>query len=236
MTIPTAAIVLAGGRGSRLGGTDKAAIDIDGQMLIDHVLAAVAECVPIVAVGPPNLARSGVTVVREDPPFSGPVAGIAAALDALIAAGVPRSGGESPFEQSCFDDTRRNRTRVTAAAATTEDDNRPGPVPAQTWLLACDLPRAGAIIDLLTGRPIPRGDDGIILADSHGHPQWLAGRYRIAALQRAAAALPEVTGVSMKRLLANTRLHTVTDDAGTAIDLDTWADVDHYRNTREDGR
>lgn len=82
MTVP-AAIILAGGRASRLGGADKASVEVAGRRLVDHVYAAVAGCAPVVAVGPESLARPGVTVVREDPPFGGPVAALAAALTAM---------------------------------------------------------------------------------------------------------------------------------------------------------
>lgn len=81
--IPTAAIVLTGGRASRLGGVVKAAVEIDGIPLVDHVYAAVRDCAPIIAVGPAETGRPHVRVVREEPPFGGPVAAIAAGLTAL---------------------------------------------------------------------------------------------------------------------------------------------------------
>lgn len=81
--IPAAAIVLTGGRASRLGGVDKPSIEIDGIPLVDHVYAAVRDCAPIIAVGPASCGRACVRVVREDPPFGGPVAAIAAGLAAL---------------------------------------------------------------------------------------------------------------------------------------------------------
>lgn len=77
-----AAIILAGGRASRLGGADKASVEVAGRRLVDHVYAAVADCAPVIAVGPESLVRPGVTVVREEPPFGGPVAALAAALKA----------------------------------------------------------------------------------------------------------------------------------------------------------
>lgn len=76
------AVVLAGGRGSRLGGADKAALLLDGVPLVDRAVAAVRGVGSCVVVGPPGV-TAGVTVVREDPPFAGPVAGIAAGLTAL---------------------------------------------------------------------------------------------------------------------------------------------------------
>ncbi|GGD62798.1 molybdenum cofactor guanylyltransferase [Microbacterium murale] len=84
MNVPaTAALVLAGGRSSRLDGVAKATVEVDGIPLIDHVYAAVRACTPIIAVGPDDIGRSGIRVVREDPPFSGPAAAVAAGVVAL---------------------------------------------------------------------------------------------------------------------------------------------------------
>ncbi|WP_370526108.1 molybdenum cofactor guanylyltransferase [Cellulomonas sp. JH27-2] len=77
------AVVLAGGAASRLGGADKAEVVVGGRALLDHALAAVAGAARVVVVGPPALARPGVTTVLEDPPGGGPVAGLAAGLAAL---------------------------------------------------------------------------------------------------------------------------------------------------------
>ncbi|MEU4449111.1 molybdenum cofactor guanylyltransferase [Actinosynnema sp. NPDC050801] len=75
-----AAVVLAGGRGSRLGGVDKASVVVHGRTLLDHVLDAVAPARRTVVVGPPKDDVHGVTWAREDPPGGGPVAGLAAGL------------------------------------------------------------------------------------------------------------------------------------------------------------
>lgn len=73
------AIVLAGGRGSRLGGVDKAGLTLDGVPLLDRSLAAL-DGIPTVVVGPE---RPGVRTVREDPPLSGPAAAVVTGLAAL---------------------------------------------------------------------------------------------------------------------------------------------------------
>ncbi|WP_449282092.1 NTP transferase domain-containing protein [Leucobacter sp.] len=88
MTAPEIdAVVLAGGRGSRLGGRDKAVIALGGERLVDRAVvsarAAGAGCV--VVVGPAHTGSEGVLVVREDPPFAGPLAALAAALPHLRA-------------------------------------------------------------------------------------------------------------------------------------------------------
>ncbi|MFI5539480.1 NTP transferase domain-containing protein [Nocardia sp. NPDC051900] len=78
------AIVLAGGRASRMGGVDKPAIVIGGRSMLEVALAAVASCARTVVVGPhrPELAPE-ITQVREVPPGSGPVAAIDTGLRAL---------------------------------------------------------------------------------------------------------------------------------------------------------
>ena len=86
------AVVLAGGAASRLGGADKALVEIAGRPLLSHVLAALATAGvdrPIV-VGPRRElagleppAGLDARWCREDPPGGGPVAGLAAALPLL---------------------------------------------------------------------------------------------------------------------------------------------------------
>lgn len=103
------AMVLTGGRSSRMGGRHKPGILVGGRSVIDRTLSALWSAVPsaeVVIAGSdaglsPNL-RQQVTVVREDPPFSGPLAGVAAAME-----GIPHSdgvvlllGGDLPFLSS----------------------------------------------------------------------------------------------------------------------------------------
>lgn len=76
------ALVLAGGRGSRLGGVDKAGLVVAGRSLLDRVLDATAGAETTVVVGPVSV-PAGVLATTEDPPGGGPVAGIAAGLAAL---------------------------------------------------------------------------------------------------------------------------------------------------------
>lgn len=81
--LPYAAVVLAGGRGSRLGGVDKGGVEVDGVPLLERVLAALAPEAPVVVVGPARPTSRPVVFTREDPPLGGPVAGLYAGLDAL---------------------------------------------------------------------------------------------------------------------------------------------------------
>jgi molybdopterin-guanine dinucleotide biosynthesis protein A len=83
------AILLAGGRASRMGGIDKPGLMVDGVSMRDRAIAAVGSmgADPVIVVGPESasapLAGPGVRWVREDPPFSGPAAAVVTALAAL---------------------------------------------------------------------------------------------------------------------------------------------------------
>lgn len=83
------AIVLAGGRSSRLGGVDKASLRAGGKTLLDLTLDAVSGAERIVLVGERSQVRAGArtVVVREDPAGGGPAAAIGAGLEE-VAAGV----------------------------------------------------------------------------------------------------------------------------------------------------
>ena len=78
-----AAVVLSGGTGRRLGGTDKALLELDGSTLLGRALAAVAGADEVVVVGPSAATAYPVGFVQEDPPGGGPAAGLLAGLRAL---------------------------------------------------------------------------------------------------------------------------------------------------------
>jgi molybdenum cofactor guanylyltransferase len=85
-TPPTLGLVLAGGLARRMGGGDKALIDIGGITILDRVLAGLGpQCTGIVlnANGDPKrFSRFGMPVVADDiPNFAGPLAGLLAGLD-----------------------------------------------------------------------------------------------------------------------------------------------------------
>jgi molybdopterin-guanine dinucleotide biosynthesis protein A len=96
------AVVLAGGAARRLGGTDKAALEIHGVRLLDRVLAACADASSIVVVGPPRTTKRPVLWTREQPPGSGPVAAVAAAMPLLSAPIVVLLAADLPFvDRAC---------------------------------------------------------------------------------------------------------------------------------------
>lgn len=76
------AIVLVGGAGSRLGGVDKAAVELAGRSLVSRPLEAVADARTLVVVGDTAAAEVPARAVRvvEDPRGSGPAAATVAGL------------------------------------------------------------------------------------------------------------------------------------------------------------
>lgn len=92
-------MVLAGGRGSRLGGVEKGEIRVGGERLIDIVVRGAREagCDEVVIAG--DIEAEGARSVRERPPYGGPAAGLGAALAGvrsdwvmLLACDLPHAG------------------------------------------------------------------------------------------------------------------------------------------------
>ena len=81
---PWAAIILAGGRGSRLDGVDKAGIEVGGRTLLEWALDGVIDAREVVVVGDPVPTERPVTFVRESPRYGGPVAGLLTGVDSLL--------------------------------------------------------------------------------------------------------------------------------------------------------
>ena len=199
------ALVLAGGRSSRLGGTDKAGVVVGGGTLLDHALAAAARigAQRTVVVGPPGLVAAPMLSVQETPAFAGPAAGVAAGLAVLSADWVLVLACDLP---------RAPDVAVTLRAAL--DDLLDG-------------------ADGAAGTDAA-GVDGLCLQDAGGRVQWLAGIYRRAALDAAVTALAGadgqgLTGAPVGRLLGQLRLRTVADATGVGADVDTWQDVERAR-------
>jgi molybdopterin-guanine dinucleotide biosynthesis protein A len=102
------AIVLAGGRGSRLGGgVDKPGLPLAGWPLVDHVLLAVSGAGNRIVVGPNRRALTGPVFCREQPAGAGPVAAIAAAADLVRRPTVAVLAADLPFIGPALDSLRR---------------------------------------------------------------------------------------------------------------------------------
>lgn len=88
-----AAVLLAGGEGRRLGGTDKARLRRGAKTLLQHWAAALEKRgIPVAVVGPAHLRAElpqDALLTREDPPLGGPAAAARAGLLALEKEGLP---------------------------------------------------------------------------------------------------------------------------------------------------
>lgn len=119
---PYDAVVLAGGSGRRLGGADKALLDLGGEILLDRVLAAAAGADTVICVGPVRATAAAVTWCREDPPGGGPVAALAAAVPLLRADVVVVLAVDLPFVD------RSTVTRLVAAVTGLDGSDLDGSV------------------------------------------------------------------------------------------------------------
>lgn len=81
------AVILAGGKGSRLGGQDKGLVDYNGKPLIEHVLERISPQVGTVLINAnrnvDTYKQYGFPVINDDlSDFQGPLAGFASAMRA----------------------------------------------------------------------------------------------------------------------------------------------------------
>ncbi len=78
------AVILAGGEGSRMGGIDKGLLELNGQPLIEHVMARIApQVAQLIISANRNLERYqsyGYPVITDQMTDKGPLAGILSAL------------------------------------------------------------------------------------------------------------------------------------------------------------
>ncbi|MDQ0211717.1 molybdenum cofactor guanylyltransferase [Arthrobacter bambusae] len=201
------AVVLAGGKSSRLGGVPKAHLKYDGATLLQRALAATRGARRVVVVGPdPGTLPDGTLTAREDPPFAGPAAAIAAGLLAL-------QGQDSEGQDS---EARHGQSPSPDHAA---------------WVLvmACDMPLAAAAVPVLLQEVSAHSEsEGALSISSDGRKQPLLGIYRVSALQREVQAVSEEGGLAnaaVFRLLARLDLLAVPVPEGSTDDVDTWDDA-----------
>ncbi len=132
-------IVLAGGRSTRFGEDDKLDAELRGRPLFHHaVLALAALCDSIIVVvaadasSPPPLPQDAtvpVRVVRDRLAAAGPLAGLAAGLEAADSELVLVAGGDQPDLAPGILELLIGSIRDADAAVLAEHD-RPRPIPA----------------------------------------------------------------------------------------------------------
>ncbi|CAH0324101.1 molybdenum cofactor guanylyltransferase [Microbacterium sp. Bi128] len=197
------AIILAGGRSSRLGGVPKSGLVYDGATLLERSLRAAGAAGRTVVVGPdPGGLPGGVLTCREEPPFAGPAAAIAAGLAALAADHASRHAVAAPYTLVLACDMPRSAGAVHA--------------------LAEALAASGA------GTPERDAADGVMAVSADGRKQPLAGFYGTAVLHRSvadAASRDRLENASVFALLARLDVREVRVPPGSTDDVDTWDDA-----------
>jgi len=193
------AVILAGGRGTRLGGCDKASLTgPDGRTCLERAIDACSGASTSVVVGPRGC-DSRVLWAQEQPACSGPARGIRAGVAAL------------PGGALIGDKHHPINTRSAL---------RP-----RQWVLvlACDMPYASEGIPRLirAAESVGTEVDGVVgVAD--GHRQWLCALYDKSALARACARLLESgQGESVRYLVEDLVLMDQPIPVSAAQDLDT---------------
>ena len=97
MTATYDAVVLAGGRSTRMDVDDKTRLTVAGTALLDRVLAACASATQRVVVGVERATAMSVTWTREQPVGSGPAAALEAGLRLVTAPVVVVLAGDQPL-------------------------------------------------------------------------------------------------------------------------------------------
>jgi molybdopterin-guanine dinucleotide biosynthesis protein A len=95
------ALILAGGKATRLGGVDKRELVIDGRTIFERQIAALAPCVAEVIVSSPR-AIAGYRSVVDAVPGAGPLAGIAAGLAVAATPWLLVVAGDMPYLHRAF--------------------------------------------------------------------------------------------------------------------------------------
>lgn len=192
-------VVLAGGRGSRLGGVRKAELEVGGARLVDRVLAAVRDARAVVVVGEDELAvPPGVLLTREDPPFAGPAAALAAGF-ALLEVDRPPPLDDWVMVLGCdLPGVGRGVPRLLDAAG----GARP------------DVDAVGATTDAGSGARIEWVTSIV--------------RARALQAQIACLGADGLVDASMRRLLGDLRWTQVRVPDGTTDDIDTWQDHERW--------
>jgi molybdenum cofactor guanylyltransferase len=208
MAPPFGAVILAGGRASRLSGLDKMSIEVGGRSLLQRSVDAVAGAEPVVVVGPCRAVVGEVVWTREQPPGAGPVAALAAGIAALPDLGDATELAVLAADLRNIEPATVDRLRCAIRSA------RDFEVGACEAVCACmDRPGAG----------VSRDPAGAVLVDGEGARQWLIGVWRLGALRRALPAEP--AGRSLHAVLGSAVLVEVPAEPDEAADVDTPADL-----------
>nr|WP_254925781.1 MULTISPECIES: NTP transferase domain-containing protein [unclassified Rhodococcus (in: high G+C Gram-positive bacteria)] len=176
MTPVCDAIVLAGGRGSRMADpehstspqeVDKPALTVGGRRMVDIAVDAVSNCRRTVLVGPPRAGVADhVVQTRESPAGGGPVSALAAGLRSL-------------------DDSADSEHTADLVAVVAAD------------IPLLDSAAIGSLIDSIAHSAA----HAVFARDSAGRTQFLLGVWQQETLRSAVAQLDSVEGAPMRRIV-----------------------------------
>src|SRR5690625_2617767 len=212
----TVSMIIGGGQSQRMG-QDKSGLKIEGRTLLERTIDALSFSSEILVVAPPALREAKPDwppfgSSQEYPPFCGPVAGLVAGVAAW---------SHLPGSQQVI----------------ILPVDMPKPAPAAQRLAAADLSAQaargpdGVAGDAAGAVDEPAGAkrelDGAVLEDEEGWPQYLLGRYRLAALRRAAQELGDPRNKSMRRFgrLLNVAQIPMAHTALVGVDIPVAADA-----------
>ena len=211
------AVVLAGGRSTRLGGADKPGLVVGRRTLLGSVVWAVTEAGAsrVVVVGPQRPAALGAATLSPGTGSPGTGSPGTGSPGSLATGGPGARGGEQ-------------------VRYTREDPPGGGPVAAlrcglaevsapDVVLLAADLPflRPVHVTRLLAALAGPAAR-GVALLDASGRPQWLASGWPAAVLR---AALEDYPGSSLRGVLGPLKPVLLPDETA-AGEPPPWLDCD----------
>ena len=121
---PYDAVILAGGRARRLGGVDKPGLLVGERPMVERVAAAVAGAEFLVVAGPPRPGLGDAEFVREDPPGSGPVPALRAAMPWIAAPWLALLAGDLPYVTAAHVDRLREAASDRDGALFVDDGGR----------------------------------------------------------------------------------------------------------------
>lgn len=212
-----AAVVLTGGGGVRMGGLDKAGIEVAGVTLLERALHATWTAVEVVVVGAPGAevpTTRPATWTTEDPPGGGPAAALLAGLDRLV-------GGPVVVVALAVD-----MPGVTAATVARLVTAAEAPWTAEE---RAEERGGDGTVDRADGTV-----DGARLVDTAGRAQPLAAAYRVDALLAARPDRREDEhGMPMHRLVSGMRMRDVPEIGAETRDVDTHEDLAALRLLHE---
>ncbi|MGX7829752.1 molybdenum cofactor guanylyltransferase [Actinokineospora sp. 24-640] len=210
-----AAIVLAGGLGTRLGGVDKPALVVGGRTLLDRALDAVDGADPVVVVGPERPVARPVRWTREAEPGAGPVAAVVAGLAVL---------GEADAGEVDAGEVDAGEVDLGEVDPGEVEAGEFGPGEVGTVvLLAADLPAVTAAAVARVRAAV--GETGAVLVDADGRDQWLVSAWRVDVLGPAFRS----PGRGLYSVLGPLEPVRVADVDGASSDVDTPADLERWR-------